>query len=117
MAACADALGWRSVGTAILLNEWIGQREGDVLALPRPDASDGTLAFRQGKRHRRVALPVHLVGHLVARLRAEGAHPGAVLHPARLLLRDDTGRPWHDEARGADEHAFLARLDMERREG
>jgi integrase len=34
MAAVADAMGWRSVATAILLNEWIGQREGDVLRLP-----------------------------------------------------------------------------------
>jgi hypothetical protein len=34
MAAVADRLGWRSIGTAMILNSWIGQREGDVLTLP-----------------------------------------------------------------------------------
>src|SRR3546814_2625992 len=31
----ADRMGWPSVGDAVMLNEWLGQREGDLLALPR----------------------------------------------------------------------------------
>jgi hypothetical protein len=93
MAAVADALGWRSMGTAILLNAWIGQRVSDVLALPPWRAETGVLALAQGKTKRRVALPVHLVPHLVERLRAEVGRAG-VASPTHLLLHDRTGQPW-----------------------
>jgi hypothetical protein len=93
MAAVADALGWRSMGTAILLNEWIGQRVSDVLALPPWRAETGALVFEQGKTRRRVALPLHLVPHLVERLRAEAAR-AEVASATHLLLHDRTGRPW-----------------------
>lgn len=95
MAACADRLGWRSVATAILLNEWIGQREQDVLALPPWQVASENLVLRQGKTKRLVALPVHLVPHLVGRLQAEAARPGAVVSPAVLLLHDRTGQRWN----------------------
>lgn len=71
MAAAADRLGWRSIGTAILLNEWLGQREADILGLPPWSVDHGALMLQQGKTRRRVALPVHLVPHLVARLQGE----------------------------------------------
>lgn len=95
MAAVADRLGWRSVGTAILLNEWIGQREADVLALPPWSLEAGALALRQGKTGRRVVLPVHLVPHLAARLQGEAARPGAVASLSHLLLHERTGKPWN----------------------
>lgn len=94
MVAVADALGWRSVGTAILLNAWIGQRVSDVLALPPWSPEAGSLVLRQGKTGRRVALPIHLVPALVERLRAEATRPGAVRSATHLLLHDRTGRPW-----------------------
>jgi hypothetical protein len=94
MVAVADALGWRSVGTAILLNSWIGQRVSDVLALPPWSPEGGALTFRQGKTGRRVALPIGLVPAVVERLRAEAQRPGAVRSPTHLLLHDRTGRPW-----------------------
>lgn len=95
MAATADAMGWRSMATAILLNEWIGQREADVLVLPPWQVEQQNLVFRQGKTQRLVSLPVHLVAHLVARLRDEAARPGAVVSPEFLLLHDNTGRAWN----------------------
>jgi hypothetical protein len=94
MAACADALGWRSMGTAILLNEWLGQRVEDVLRLPPASLDNGAIRFRQGKTGRLVSLPVHLVPHLMARLRAEAARPGMVASATHLLLHDRTGQPW-----------------------
>lgn len=98
--AAADALGWRSVGTAVLLNEWIGQRLADVLALPRWDVAHGALVLRQGKTGRRVALPVHVVPHLIERLRGEAERPGAVVSKTHLLVNDHTGKPWsHDTFR------------------
>jgi hypothetical protein len=95
MAAAADTLGWRSVATAIVLNEWLGQREQDVLRLPVWRAEPGSLGFRQGKTGRQVALPVHLVPHLVARLRAEAEREGAVASLTHLLLHDRTRDPWN----------------------
>ncbi len=103
MAATADRLGWRSVGTAILLNEWIGQRVADVLALPAWSLESAGLVLRQGKTGRQVALPVHLVPHLVDRLRAEAARPGTVRSLSHLLLHDRTHQPWH---LSTFEHAF-----------
>jgi hypothetical protein len=94
VAAAADALGWRSMGTAILLNEWIGQRVEDVLRLPAWTAEGGALAFRQGKTGRHVRLPLALVPHLVERLRAEAARPGQVVSTSHLVVHDRTGQPW-----------------------
>lgn len=94
MTAAADRLGWRSIATAIALNGWIGQRVQDVLDLP-PYATDaGALVIRQGKTGRRVALPIHLVPDLVARLAAEAARPHAPRSLSHLLLHDRTGQPW-----------------------
>ncbi len=94
MAAVADRLGWRSVGTAIALNAWIGQRVQDVLSLPPYAVDGGALVIRQGKTGRRVALPVHLVPDLVARLAAEAARPDAVRSLTHLLVHDRSGQPW-----------------------
>lgn len=94
MAATADAMGWRSLGTAVLLNEWIGQREGDVLRLPPWRVEAESLVIRQGKTQRRVALPVYLIPHLVERLR-EDAEMRRVSSATHLLLNERTGRPWN----------------------
>lgn len=94
MAATADTLGWRSIGTAILLNAWIGQRVADVLALPAWSTEAGHLVLRQGKTGRQVALPIQLVPHLVERLQVEQARPGAVRSLTHLLLHDRTHQPW-----------------------
>lgn len=97
MVAAADRLGWRSIGSAILLNSWIGQRQSDVLTLPRWDVAGGELAFRQGKTRRNVALPVHLVPALVERLQGEAARPGAVLSPTHAFVHEGTGKPWQPD--------------------
>jgi integrase len=97
MVEAADRLGWRSVGTAILLNSWIGQRLGDVLALPRWDVTSGALVFKQSKTGRAVSLPVHLVPALVERLTAEAQRPGAVQSPTHALVHDHTGKPWRPD--------------------
>jgi integrase len=96
MAAVADRLGWRSIGTAMILNSWIGQREGDVLTLPPFRVEAEALVIRQGKTKRLVALPVHQVPHLVHRLKAEAERDGAVVSTTHLLLHDRTGQPWNE---------------------
>lgn len=98
-AAAADALGLASIGTAVLLNEWLGQREADILRMPRNVYRHGSLVLRQAKTGATVSLPIDLVPRLKARLDATLA-----LHTAReaagrpalttILLAEATGRPW-----------------------
>ena len=94
LVATADAMGWRSQATAMLLNYWCGQRQADVLALAPWRLETGAIVLKQRKRGRRVSLPVHLVPELVARLEAERARTTAVASLTHLLLHEGTGRPW-----------------------
>lgn len=64
----ADEAGRFEVGTAILLNDWIGQRRGDIETMRWPHYDDGTIAFAQSKTGAEVILPVDMVPHLKERL-------------------------------------------------
>lgn len=70
-AATADAMGLHSVGTAVILNEWLGQREADILRMPRAVLRAGNLVLRQRKTGAGVSLPVAMVPHLHTRLTEE----------------------------------------------
>jgi Phage integrase family. len=97
--AAADAAGWHSVGTAVTLNHWLGQREGDVLAFARANWRDGRLAVTQSKTKAPVHLPIHIVPHLAARLDAELARQAAAgIAGTTLLLHDRTRQPWAEDA-------------------
>lgn len=95
MVATADAMGWRSQGTAMLLNFWCGQRQGDVLNLPPWRIADGAIVLKQSKTRKRVVLHVQLVPELVARLEAERERPGTVASTRHLLIHERTGHKWH----------------------
>lgn len=82
--ATADRLGRHSIGTAVLLNEWLGQREGDILRMPWHFMRNGTLWIRQSKTGAGVALPIGMVSHLVTRLEQERA---------RQIVRAGTDKP------------------------
>jgi integrase len=75
---------------ALELALWTGQRQGDLLKLSWTAYKDGRLIFRQGKRKRKVDMPVH------STLRA-------VLDPqprrAATILTTASGRPWQTEPR------------------
>lgn len=99
----ADAAGWHSVGTAVTIDHWIGQREGDILALPREAVAGGRLRVTQSKTGARVSIPDSPL--VRARIDAELARQderaaqakamGATLLPAAtLLVCESTGRPW-----------------------
>jgi hypothetical protein len=94
MVATADAMGWRSQGTAMLLNYWCGQRQADILALPPYRLEQGAIVLQQGKTRRRVSLPVHLVPELVARLEGERGRNTVLASTTHLLLHDRTTQPW-----------------------
>jgi len=94
MVATADAMGWRSQGTAMILNFWCGQRQADILALPPYRIEQGAIVLKQRKRGRKVSLPVHLVPELVERLEAERARADTLASLSHLLLHEGTGKPW-----------------------
>lgn len=64
----ADAAGHFSVGTAVMLDEWMGQRMGDVLAMTMNAYKDGEISITQGKTGSEVWLAVDMVPDLKARL-------------------------------------------------
>jgi site-specific recombinase XerD len=108
----ADEAGYHSIGTAVLLNEWLGQREGDLIALPinawQPGrgvvGGIGNVGVDQSKTGAGVLLPVSMVPHLVARIDAELEHRAKVARdnkrnvlPTTLLVCEATGRPWTED--------------------
>lgn len=100
--AAADRLGRFSVGTAVLLNEWLGQREGDILRLPRHAVRSGTLFIRQSKTGAGVALPFGMVEHLVRRLEDEEARQRARVGdsgilPLQLIVSEETGLAYRED--------------------
>lgn len=111
----ADAMGYPSIGTAVVLNEWLGQRQGDILRMPRAALRVGgsTLVVRQSKGGRGkagVSLPVGMVPHLAERLAQELARLDARqtartaeaertglpqrLPPATIVVSEETGEPY-----------------------
>lgn len=110
----ADKLGRHSVGTAVLINEWLGQREGDILRLPRSVYRNGSVHVVQSKTGASVVLPLDLVPHLVERLEAERRRQddrhaarvraaelagvtGAVVRASTLIVSEETGQPYTED--------------------
>ena len=98
--ATADAMGWHSQGSAVLLDEWLGQRQSDIRGLPRPSAA-GDFVFNQNKTGATAVLPTEAVPHLTRRVAAEIAGQearGVVTIPGTpLLLCETTGQPWKED--------------------
>lgn len=98
MAKAAELLGRPSIATAILINEWLAQRTGDLLALPRTAYRDGTLHIVQSKTGQYVPLPLGGVGRLKERLEWQFAEEARwkvqPLSAPTLLLCDTTHEPW-----------------------
>lgn len=100
--AAADRLGRHSIGTAVLLNEWLGQREGDILRMPRQALRNGRLVLRQNKTGAGVMLPIGGVEHLMQRFREEEARQRArigdgVPLPLTILVNETTGLPYKED--------------------
>jgi hypothetical protein len=97
MVEMADRLGSWSIGTAVLLNSWIGQRQGDVLRLHRGIFRDGTLLIRQAKTKAKVALPIGKIPAVADRISEELARIDAAGYrasPMHLIVDEITGRPY-----------------------
>lgn len=64
----ADALNMQAIGTAIMLNEWLGQRPSDLLKMTMGAYRNGALHIRQSKTGAEVALPIDMVPALKGRI-------------------------------------------------
>jgi len=97
-ARAADALGRCSIGTAVILNEWLAQRTADILTLPRHAYRDGVLHVVQSKTGQYVPLPLDLVAALRDRLEwqfaLEAKRAVQELRPRTLLVCETTRAPW-----------------------
>ncbi len=97
--ATADRMGEHGIGTAVLLNSWLGQRKADVLKWSRRMYRDGSLAVVQQKTGARVDLPLGIVPQLVARLEADNARAAARGISSTFLVYDPaTGLPYSDDS-------------------
>lgn len=93
--ATADVLGRHSIGTAVALNEWLGQREGDIIRLPRSVYVDGALRLTQAKTGAKVELPVGMVPHLSRRLEEEfGRQGNASITATTIIVSETTGQAY-----------------------
>lgn len=105
--ATADAMGLASIGDAVLLNSWLGQREGDIVNLPLAAYRQGSIWIAQRKLARRrrdtggslgtVSLPVADIPEVKARLEAiiERKKSARVTDTA-LITCETTGRRYSE---------------------
>ena len=97
--AAADSLGRASIGDAVLLGLFTGQRQGDRLALADFGLADGRRQLRQSKTGAVVAIPE--TPQLRARLEAARARVAAIAlkrgtRPATIVVDESTGLPYNE---------------------
>lgn len=91
---------WHSVGTAVLLNSWMAQREADIIALDRAAwvPGKGIHIEEQQKTGAEVFLPIAMVAHLNGRVEQELARQAdRGLAGTKLLLCESTGSHWKED--------------------
>lgn len=117
--ASADALGLPSIGGAVAIDEWLGQRECDLIALPRASYRDRAISLEQSKTEAGVMLPIGMVPHLVERLEAELARGRARnVAATTILVCEATGLAWAERGFRAAvaavrEHAAAAAMERQ----
>src|SRR6185369_971038 len=104
--AAADDLGCHAIGTAVLLDEWLGQREGDVIRLPRTVYRNGELVFRQAKgqslakgtQGSGMVLPIDLAPELKARLAEQLQRNDDRKVKSLVIIQSEiTGQPYKED--------------------
>jgi len=93
----ADRMGWHSIGTAVVINHWIGQREGDILHMARAAYRNGRFDIVQRKTGARVSVPHspwvqrRVDGELRRQIKRK------VIGATHLILCETTGQPWKED--------------------
>lgn len=89
--ATADAMNYYSIGTAVMLDEWLGQRKGDIVTIPMNVYRDGALHLAQNKTSAEVVLPVDMVPALKARLEEQAKRNRRHKVPGTTLIQQLDG--------------------------
>jgi len=100
MVTVAEDMGFFGVGTAIMVNEWIGQRRGDILALPMSAIVNGEITLTQSKTGAEVeGLAIGEIPELLSRIeeqikrnRARGKACG------KTLIQQESGAAYTPDA-------------------
>jgi len=91
----ADAMGYHSVGTAVMLNAYLGQRSGDVINWQKSYYKNGAIDYVQSKTGAEVYLPLDIFPHLKKRLEEEIARQRQfVVTATTIIVSETTGRPY-----------------------
>lgn len=96
MVNTADAMGLFSMGTAIFLNEWMGQRKGDLTRIPLSSYRAGGIYIRQSKTGAEAFLPVDMVPRLKFRVDEQLAWNRKSGRNSLLLLPAPNGSQWSE---------------------
>lgn len=92
----ADEMGRPSLGTAILIAWWTGQRQGDVLRLTRAAYRGGVFHVTQSKTGSRVLVPHSPI--VQARIEAElKRQADKKVESAFLIVSEETGQPYVED--------------------
>lgn len=95
--AC-DAIGRFSIGDAVVINHWLGQRKGDVLRLDRALYRDGCFHLRQNKTKARLIVPHSpLVAARVEAALKRQAEAERKIESTRIIISEETGRPYESD--------------------
>lgn len=92
----ADEMDLFSLGTAVMLNEWIGQRRGDVIDITPAAYRGGCLHICQNKTTADTILPVDLIPALKARLDEQMARNAKFETPPTKLIPMESGQDWQE---------------------
>jgi hypothetical protein len=95
----ADRMGWHSMGTAVVINHWIGQRQGDILAMQRRAYREGVFHVTQRKTEARVSVPHSpwVQRRVDAEMEHQRARKITGTPTAALILAESTGKPWRED--------------------
>ncbi len=92
----ADAEGHFSIGTAIFLNAWLGQRKGDIINLPAAAYKNGVIQTTQSKTGAEVTLHVGIIPQLKRRLEEQLQRNRAGAVASTVLLPGPHGQPYSE---------------------
>jgi len=90
---------WHSVGTAVVINHWIGQRQADILSMKRNAYRGGVFHITQHKTAARVAVPHSpwVQRRVDDELQRQKVRKIEGTPNAALLLCETTGQPWKED--------------------
>jgi len=88
-----DGVTYHSIGTAVMINEWVAQNTCDIIALQRAWYVEGSIDFARSKTQ--IGVKVQLPAAVQARLEQERTRQLARnLSPMSLLVCDGSGMAW-----------------------